>query len=125
MSDSNDKKDLQEFAEQQHKEIVRLLSVNKKLEEEIEHLKKIVSSNESFLIKKPQVLSNEELICIEQINILKVASTQGPLTLEECKKFAEYVKTLRTIRGKEDKEVAALKEYTTEELMKMVDNGQS
>jgi hypothetical protein len=116
------KAELKAFAEQQYKELVKLLEINKKLEEEVVHLKKMVTSNDSFLIKTPQILTNEELICIEQIRLLKVSSELGPLTLEECKKFSEYVKTLKSIRSKEQDKDAPLKQYSTDELLKMVED---
>lgn len=124
MSEPLDNKVLKGFAEQQHKELVRLLELNKSLEAEVEHLKNMLTANDSFLIKKPIILTNEELICIEQIKILKDLSTQGQLTLEECKKFSEYVKTLKGIRNKEDVKEAPLKQFSTEDLIKMVDDVQ-
>lgn len=43
-------------------------------------------------------LTPEELICIEQINILKSKSSDRELSLDECKRLDILVKNLRLIR---------------------------
>jgi hypothetical protein len=44
-------------------------------------------------------LTPEELICIEQINILKSKSSDRELSLDECKRLDLLIKNLRLIRN--------------------------
>lgn len=106
------KNELREFAEKQTRELVLL-------KEENEHLKKLISKNESFIIQTERV-SPEELICLTQINNLKKISDSADFTYEEVKKFSELVKTLRLIKGKE-KADDLLKDFKTEDLIKVLE----
>ena len=112
--------ELKSFCEKQHKEIVHLLAVNKQLEDEIGHLKNLVISNESLIIQAS--LTPEELICLQQINLLKANSDANELTLEETKKLETYVKILSGIRSKSSKNDEALKGLQTDDLLKVVEN---
>lgn len=47
--------------------------------------------------------SPEELMCIEQIALLKAKSSAMELTLEETKKVETYVKVLQSIRSRSKK----------------------
>lgn len=114
------KKDLQEFCEKQHREIIGLLQTNKVLQEENEHLKKLVTENDAFVIETTTKLSPEEMICLEQIQMLKKTSETNALTLEEARKLDTYVKLIRLIRGKE-KADELLKPFKTEDLLKLVE----
>lgn len=106
------KKELREFAEKQTRELVLL-------KEENEHLKKLISQNESFIIETQRV-SPEELICLTQISNLKKISDSTDLTYEEVKKFSELVKTLRLIKGKEKAE-DILKDVDVKHLLSIVE----
>lgn len=106
------KKEMKEFCEKQTQQILLL-------KEENEHLKKLISENESFIIETSQKVSSEELICLTQIQNLKKISDGSDLTFEEVKKFSELVKTLRLIKGKEKAE-DVLKDFKTDDLLKVL-----
>jgi cell division septum initiation protein DivIVA len=114
------KQDLKEYCERQYKEIVRLLATNKKLEDEVEHLKKLLVNGTS-IIQAPQFISNEELICIRQIDELKRISDNDVLTLEDSKKLDTYVKVLKLIRSNTKEAKDILKDVNTEDLLKVVE----
>lgn len=100
--------DLREYSNSQYKVIV---SQSKKISE----LEKKLESTEAKLAKSEQTntvagalnkdQSNTEnddgtTICLVQLALLRAASMNGELTLEECKKAEIYVKTLQVIKGK-------------------------
>lgn len=115
------KQELKEYCERQYKEIVHLLSLNKKLEEEVNHLKTLLV-NGTQIIQAPQIISNEEFICIKQIEELKKISDAMVLTLEDSKKLDTYVKVLRLIRAKSSEVKDILKNVNTEDLLKVVED---
>jgi hypothetical protein len=115
------KKDLQEFCEKQFIQIQSLCKEVEGLKNENEHLKKLLTSNESFIIDtvKP---TPEELICLQQIQMLQQTSEAMALTLEESKKLDTYVKLLRIIRNKEKVDESFLKNTDTKDLLKLVED---
>lgn len=91
--------ELQAFAESQYKVIIDLNSKNKKLEEEVRHLKHLLSNSAPLidLGVSPNGVSltdDEEVICRTQLAILKDEAMKRPLTLEEAKKTELYTKIL-------------------------------
>lgn len=60
--------------------------------------------------------NDAETICMVQLALLNNYSMQRELTLEECKKAEIYVKTLVTLRGKQEKKEEQIK-ISDEELM--------
>lgn len=90
-------KDLKVFAEKQQHVIEKLINSNKSLEEKVTHLEFLLSS-----LERNNVVSSynaEELICIEQIQILKGKSSGRELSLDEVKRFDLLMKNLCLIRG--------------------------
>lgn len=91
-------KDLKEFAHSQQLLIEELMLKNKRLEEK-------VAAAESLLLslQRPsglvEPLAPEEMVCIEQIDVLRGKSAQRELSLDEVKKLDILVKNLRVIRG--------------------------
>lgn len=121
--DEAKKQELKEYCERQYQEILNLLKLNKKLEEEVGHLKKLLVGGIP-LIQTPIQITNEELVCIKQINDLKAISDCQTLTLEESKKLDTYVKVLRLIRSNSKEAKDILKDVNTDDLLKVVeDNG--
>ncbi len=118
--DNAKKKDLQLFAEKQYVQLLDFQKQLKLLQEENQHLKKLLTENQSLIIEPAYKISNEEAICLQQIEKLKQISDVNDLTLEESKKFSEFVKVLFMIRNK-DKSNYHLNEYKTEDLMKLVE----
>lgn len=87
-------KDLKEYSLAQYATIESLKKENDSLQEKIAHL-------ESLLINSKQramPLSDEEIICIEQINVIKTKSSLRELSLDEVKRLDLLIKNLRLIR---------------------------
>lgn len=89
-------KDLKAFAEQQQVIIEKLMEQTHQLQEKNKHLEKILLSLE----KNNMVvsISPEEMICIEQIEVLRGKSSTRELQLDEVKRLDLLVKNLRLIR---------------------------
>lgn len=87
-------KDLKEFASSQYKLIENLVSENKLLKEKNEYLEQALQN----YVQKSMRLSPEEMICIEQIDLLKTKSRNRELTLEETKRLDILVRSLKLIR---------------------------
>lgn len=89
--------DKEEFMQRQQELIEKLIKENNLLMEKLE-------SNESLLThgSKNLLIGNdnaEELVCIEQINILKEHSRKRELDINEVKKLDLLIKNLRLIRS--------------------------
>ena len=87
-------KDLQEFANSQHLLLERLLTENKALTSNIQHLETMLKSS----IQTD--LEDGEVICVEQLSILRGKSNTRELTLEETKKLDILVKSLKLLKEK-------------------------
>jgi hypothetical protein len=86
----------QQFVESQQKVIEKLCKQIEVLKEKNEHLETILKS-----VVKPNMsieVTPEELICIEQINIIKNRSSQRELTTDEVKKLDLLIKNLKLLR---------------------------
>ena len=91
------KQELQKFTESQHTMI-------NKLQEENNFLKQKLGALERMLVELEQrkvnfsSMADEELICIEQIQVLKQKSSTRELSLDEAKRLDLFIKNLRLIR---------------------------
>lgn len=122
---------LKDFSEAQTKTIAAQSKKISELERTLETLQsKLIKSELTNTVNnslsKDQDNTNDDgtTICLVQLAILRAASMNGELTLEECKKTEIYVKTLQIIKGKntDDKKSTSIsRKLTTEELMKLVD----
>lgn len=113
--------ELRALNDKQYKEIVALIEKNKTLNEEVTHLKSLLTSNDSLVIQPAQTMTNEEMICLQQIEIFKKVSASNELTLEEVKKFETCVKILRMIRNKSTEDGVEFKNLKTEDLLKFLE----
>jgi len=86
------KKDMEEFISSQDTTIFKLQSENNTLKEKIVQL-------ESFLSLQQTAITNEELICTEQISLIKSKSSNRELSLDEVKRLDILIKNLRLIRN--------------------------
>lgn len=85
-----------EFTEAQQNRISSLEKENKFLKEKLTHMEKILTELSKNNITMD--VTPEEMICIEQINLLKMKSATRDLTLEETKKLDILVRNLKLIR---------------------------
>lgn len=80
----------------------------------------------NLLQQKPEDESDDRVqreICETQLALLNERSKTDELTMEECRKVSEYVKTLNSLRAnKEDKEDSTLKYKTPEQLIEELKN---
>ena len=112
--------DLRRFSAAQFNTIQKLVKRVSQLEKENNELRASKSSqdNQSILtINQPQGVSDEETICILELNKLKNLSLVKELTLEECRKVETYVRSLNSIRARKDAVQNPAKEKSTEELL--------
>ena len=87
-------KELEVFSEAQQKLIEQLQTENNQLKEKLSHLETVMLNSKLAA----QRLSPEEIICMEQIEILKSKSVNRELSLDEVKRLDLLVKNLRLIR---------------------------
>lgn len=85
------KKEMEEF-------IVAQDSTISVLKRENDVLNKKVSQLESMLITQSTAVSPEELICVEQIELIKQKSASRELSLDEVKRLDILIKNLRLIK---------------------------
>jgi hypothetical protein len=96
--DFQEHKDLQEYANQQHALISDLMNQVEQLKVENAHLKQLLTVAAPSIFSSSQPLTEEELICLEQITRLKTQSEKRELTLDEVKKLDLLHKNLKMIR---------------------------
>jgi hypothetical protein len=90
-------KAIKEFAHRQQELLEKYMKENRLLKERLEHLEKLTINNgKSLLINND---NDEEVICVEQINILKQRSSQKELDINDVKKLDLLIKNLRLIRS--------------------------
>lgn len=87
-----------DFPDLKDDELLQLKNKIYELESKIKKYEEILEEND--LLDQPKTLSNEELICIAEIDKLKKISDKGALMLEDVKVLDLLVKNLLAIRGK-------------------------
>lgn len=119
MSDNNsDYTVSSKFAQAQHSQITRLQKKIEELHVENAHLRELLKSAIPLTkIEVQEALSVEESIAENEIKKLKEISDKQVLTMDECKRLVEYVKILQG-RKKKDPSLEVTKEFSTEELLK-------
>lgn len=85
------KKDLEQFSVAQETTIYKLQKENEFLKEKLSHL-------EQLLVKQSTQISPEEMICVEQISMIKQKSSGRELSLDEVKRLDILIKNLRLIK---------------------------
>jgi len=91
------KKELQEFTEKQLVTITKLQEENNFLKQKLGHLERMLVELEQRKVSFNS-MQDEELICIEQIQVLKQKSSSRELSLDEAKRLDLFIKNLRLIR---------------------------
>lgn len=69
-----------------------------KLQKENEFLKEKLTQMEKMLVTSHTTVSPEELICVEQIAVIKRSSANRELSLDEVKRLDILIKNLRLIK---------------------------
>ena len=120
----NTKEELVAYANAQYKTILKLNKRIEKLEEELKDAQSVTFENDDLITNKFDfsVITDEEAICLMELNRLRQASMQAELTMEECRKVQTYVQTLATIRGKEHKAPKPTEKMSTEDLLKAMES---
>lgn len=92
--------ELQTFADQQYKALLKAKSKIELQQQEIEHLKLILLSAQ-LAPSEPELIikSNEQTICEIEIERLRSTTLERSLTLEETKKLDLLVKNLMLCKG--------------------------
>lgn len=129
LSDFKEVSEIKLFTEAQHKTIIELSKKIKKLEDENNHLKKLletstplIDSDKKDLIQSQSFLtSDEETICVTQLNKLRDVSFERELTLEESRRVEIFSKILTTLRNSPKTIKVESKKYTDAELIALIE----
>lgn len=90
-------KDVKEFVEKQQELLEKFMRKCQELEEKLNHANEIISNMGSSLVVGNT--NDEELICVQQIEMIKQASLKRELDINEVKKLDLLIKNLRLIRS--------------------------
>lgn len=90
-------KDVREFMHKQQQLLESLIKQNEQLKLQLSQANDIIKQLGQPLSLNKE--NEEELICIEQINILKQRSAQRELDINEVKKLDLLIKNIRLIRS--------------------------
>ena len=100
-------KELREFVAAQEKAMESLMKENRFLKEKLFSLEQMLQTQ---VIAQSMPLSEEEIICIDQISVLKSKSSSRELSLDEVKRLDLLIKNLRLIR-QQSTQVIESKDY--------------
>jgi len=120
--------ELRSFAEAQQKTLTQLMKKNKQLEEEVDHLKKLVVNGALPVIQAEgsviEIGTTSEEIAKIELNKLKIRSMDSEcLMLEDAKKLEIYTKILSSrYDDKQKKSEREVKEVQTENLLALVES---
>lgn len=104
-----------------------LITLNKKLkhiEDENEHLKKLLKSSNPIIVSMDEAGLDEELISRSELRKLRQISQERELTMEETKKVEIYSKIMANIANKPKTIEVYAKNLKSEELMSQLESGQ-
>lgn len=93
------KTELKVYCDSLYNSLSTALEEINKLKTENSHLKNLLQSTVPIIGSASQPISNEELICIKQIELLSKFAQTRELSLDEVKKLDLLNKNLRLIRG--------------------------
>ena len=121
--------ELKAYSQAQYSTIVKLNAKIKDLNEEITSLKNILSkstplleSDSKGLLVNPFDMSNEEMICLVQLNRLKEISDDRLFTKEEAQQLDIFTKSLNLIRNSPKTiRVESSKDLTEGELLALIE----
>lgn len=114
-------KDLQDMVEAQ---TATLISLNKKLklvQDENEHLKKLLKDTNPIVVSMDEAGLDEELIARSELRKLRQRSQDMELTMEETKKVEIYSKIMNALANKPKVLTVNTKNLKTDELIGALD----
>lgn len=113
-------RELKQFCEAQYKTILELSEKlrlseekNKSLQDVVLHTVPVTGASDPY-----KGLSNEEIVCLTQIKLLKHASEGRELTLEEAKKLDIYTKVLFNAKSNKSADDSLLQTIDEAELLR-------
>lgn len=124
-------KSLKELRQYCNSQYAVINSLNKKIvmqEEEIKHLKELLTKSAAIVddssgsLQIYKDISDEQATCLMQIKILRDRSMSGELTFEEAKKLDIYTKLLMQLNSGEKSEENVTKSLSDEELLKLLNS---
>lgn len=116
--------ELQKFSEAQMLLIGELQKKVAFLEEKNSSLETIVNSTASQLDITVLPITNQELICREQLELLKSISSSKELSYEECKKVSEYSKILKDLQDNKKSIPSTAKKVQTMDLLSQLESNE-
>ena len=129
MEDFKDLVELKDYCQAQYKTIVNQSKKINELESEVEHLKSLLSQTVPIISPETDVslliTKNEESIAQMELKKLRDTSLSRELTMEEARKTEIYSKILQQVNANKKKKDPGTKDKGTDELLSIVDEGQS
>lgn len=113
----------EQFMQSQHQVITNLTKKTEEQVSKIKHLEAMLKDAvkpESIILDSTPV-TNEELIAREQIHMLKIASAERELTLEETRKLDTYVKIILSLKDTQKKPASSVANLDAKALLKLVE----
>lgn len=109
-------KDVKEFVEKQQMLLEKYMRENIELKKQLDHANEIIKNTGSGLVIGQD--NAEELICIEQIQILKERSRSKELDINDVKKLDILIKNLKLLRSEPTANISAnYRDVSEEELL--------
>ena len=107
------------------KQIDTLKAENQKLKDQVKNNISIVPDDHRLVEAKPKFeTDDEETICRTQLRMLRDISLERELTLEECRKYDVYAKSLQTIKNAPKTVIVQASKISDKELLSIAENGE-
>ncbi len=120
--------ELEAFLQAQQQSLIEVSKKINELQNENEKLRKhaetLTAENNAqrTLYLKEQEYTDAEIICVNQLERLRILAEERTFTLEETKRTEILTKVLESIRKTDKKELDITKDIDTEELLRIVGN---
>jgi len=126
--DFKNEAELRKFADAQNKTIIELTKKLAQAEAEKKHLQELLngvvpSTGTDLVVDTAVRINEEELICRQQLSMLRRISDHQQLTLEEARKVEIYTKLLTQLTRTSPQDInTSAKNLTDSELIKKLQN---
>lgn len=114
--------DLQSVSDAQTKTLIALNKKIKIIQDENEHLKKMLKQTNPIIVSMDEAGLDEELIARSELRKLRQRSQEMELTMEETKKVEIYSKIMNAIANKPKVLTVNTKNLNTDELLSALDS---